>query len=627
MINMMAKAQKSWIAKLILGLTALSFMSLFGISGYLRSVGKNRPVIKVDNIELKKSEFDYMLQQEQDKVRKLMGDEYLDNENVQNEMIQNLAARELANAIIERTVQKNNIAVSDDLILSWTMSRPEFQINGRFDSRILNAYLKHTKLSESEYVQNVRRGIERQILISPMVEGFSLPKVMIDLYEKLAGQKIVVSYITVDADKVKTDREISEDEIEQYYNDFAPDFVEQEKRDADFILLTNDDIAKNIKVSDEEIETYYQDNISNYEQPETRHVLQIMFEDEQSANKAFFNLKSGADFYKTAQEFASQSHDETDFGYVSKDMLIDEVKDEVFALSGNSITKPIESENGWHIMKVEEIVPMVKMPKSEAVADIKAKIKEEKLYDGMYAFISEIEEKIADGASLSQIAENTGSKVEHVSKLSEDGSYDSQSLLPSLEQIVRTPDFVDAVFSYNEGELSQAIETEAGFAIVSVSKIYDARQKSIEEVLPQIKKMWEENERSVIAQETVNDVMHDLEQGDNIYDVAKRFDLKVVTTNPLVRGEASGDLTEADVISLFHEDLFAPKLIAKGNIQTVAVVEKSAVEKIDLTAEGREMLEAQATRLYLTNFADTILHDFARNYDVRVKHRLMGLND
>ena len=62
MINKLAKAQKSWIAKLILTLTALSFMSLFGITGYLSSASNNRTVIKVDNIEISQAEFQYELQ-------------------------------------------------------------------------------------------------------------------------------------------------------------------------------------------------------------------------------------------------------------------------------------------------------------------------------------------------------------------------------------------------------------------------------------------------------------------------------------------------------------------------------------------------------------------------------------
>ena len=56
MITKFRKLQDTWFAKSILILTGLSFVSLFGVAGYMGSVGKNRPVIKVDSYELLQSE-------------------------------------------------------------------------------------------------------------------------------------------------------------------------------------------------------------------------------------------------------------------------------------------------------------------------------------------------------------------------------------------------------------------------------------------------------------------------------------------------------------------------------------------------------------------------------------------
>ena len=43
MMDKLAKAQKNWMSKLVLILTALSFMSLFGVSGYLTGASCFRP--------------------------------------------------------------------------------------------------------------------------------------------------------------------------------------------------------------------------------------------------------------------------------------------------------------------------------------------------------------------------------------------------------------------------------------------------------------------------------------------------------------------------------------------------------------------------------------------------------
>ena len=61
MISRLARAQKSWVAKLILTLTALSFMSMFGVYGYFVTANNNRVVIKVDNIKISQAQFSYQL--------------------------------------------------------------------------------------------------------------------------------------------------------------------------------------------------------------------------------------------------------------------------------------------------------------------------------------------------------------------------------------------------------------------------------------------------------------------------------------------------------------------------------------------------------------------------------------
>ena len=64
MINRFSKMRDSIFTKIILTVTALSFMSLFGVSGYINTASSNRAVIKVDNLELSQSEFSYILQRD-----------------------------------------------------------------------------------------------------------------------------------------------------------------------------------------------------------------------------------------------------------------------------------------------------------------------------------------------------------------------------------------------------------------------------------------------------------------------------------------------------------------------------------------------------------------------------------
>lgn len=92
------------------------------------------------------------------------------------------------------------------------------------------------------------------------------------------------------------DRKISQDEVEQFYEDFSSEFVAPEERDVSFIVLSTDDIAAKINLSDEDIEAYYNENLNQFETPETRNVLQMVFDSQEEADKANAALKEGKDF-------------------------------------------------------------------------------------------------------------------------------------------------------------------------------------------------------------------------------------------------------------------------------------------------------------------------------------------
>lgn len=87
MMTKIRSVQDSWAAKSILILTALSFMSLFGVSGYLSSAGKNRPIIKVDDIIVYQDEIRNQYNQELQAAKNLFGDNIDVNDNMKNAIL------------------------------------------------------------------------------------------------------------------------------------------------------------------------------------------------------------------------------------------------------------------------------------------------------------------------------------------------------------------------------------------------------------------------------------------------------------------------------------------------------------------------------------------------------------
>ena len=627
MISKIRKYQNSWLTKAILALTALSFMSLFGISGYVSSAGKNRAVIKVDNMEILQDEMNVKLQENIRKTQNMFGDAVTVDDEMRKDILAGLVKQNLTDMIIAREAQKENVSISDELIQQIISSQPEFMdASGRFSPELLRRQLSYFDMSEQEYINDLRQSILSRHLVSSPVEGIIFPQFMNRYVTRIENQQKIFDYISVNPAGLKIDRDISDEEIEQYYEDFAPQFEEAEKRDVSFIELKIADLTRNITPSDDEIKAFYQDNIADYVIPEKREVLQMVFDNEAEAKAAYKLLQSGSDFYQVAADKAGQDKETTALGEVTADSLLPELATEVFDAKLNDVVGPLNSEFGWHILKVIAVTPK----KETSLASVKDKIisllRQERAYDEALEIMAAVEDKIGAGADLKTIAKEYDAKILSVKGLKEDGSYTSLSS-KAYADLVTSADFLDTAFSYNENEVSQTIETENGFVLAAVDKIEDARLKNIDEVKPEIIKIWTENEKSAIAQEIINDVVADLDSGENLADIAKRFNLRLKTTPPLKKGETFAKLNSAQAVEAFQTATGGYTVLSSGGITTI--VSPLRVINHD-TEDNPQQLEAANTHMRKDleqNAAAALINAYARTMDVRVKYRLLGLEN
>ena len=627
MISKIRKYQNSWLTKAILALTALSFMSLFGISGYVSSAGKNRAVIKVDDMEILQDEMNVKLQENIRKTQNMFGDAVTVDDEMRKDILAGLVKQNLTDMIIAREAQKENVSISDELIQQIISSQPEFMdASGRFSPELLRRQLSYFDMSEQEYINDLRQSILSRHLVSSPVEGIIFPQFMNRYITRIENQQKIFDYISVNPAGLKIDRDISDEEIEQYYEDFAPQFEEAEKRDVSFIELKIADLTRNITPSDDEIKAFYQDNIADYVIPEKREVLQMVFDNEAEAEAAYKLLQSGSDFYQVAADKAGQDKETTALGEVTADSLLPELATEVFDAKLNDVVGPLNSEFGWHILKVIAVTPK----KETSLASVKDKIisllRQERAYDEALEIMAAVEDKIGAGADLKTIAKEYDAKILSVKGLKEDGSYTSLSS-KAYADLVTSADFLDTAFSYNENEVSQTIETENGFVLAAVDKIEDARLKNIDEVKPEIIKIWTENEKSAIAQEIINDVVADLDSGENLADIAKRFNLRLKTTPPLKKGETFAKLNSAQAVETFQTATGGYAVLSSGGITTI--VSPLRVINHD-TEDNPQQLEAANTHMRKDleqNAATALINAYAKTMDVRVKYRLLGLEN
>lgn len=624
MINRFAKMRDSWFTKIILTVTALSFMSLFGVSGYYSAAGSNKAVIKVDDVEITQSEFSYLLQRDLAKIRAITGESEDDDGERKATVARLLAQSKLNEAILENTMRKYKVDFSKGLIGKIIQIMPQFSVNGVFNKQAYQAYLRNANKSEDEMIQDIKHNLARKVLVDTQVAYAKVPEVLQTQMEKVLGQRRTFKYVRVNNADAKITRQPTESELDQFYDDMAEELMIPEKRDITVMYLSEDDLEKRIEISDEEINAYYKEHVDEFEQPEKRFVLQMVFNSEDEANKAAAELAEGADFAEVSARYGQKAED-VNLGWVAQNELVEELGTAVFALAKNQTSAPVKVDDSWQLLKVTDVKAAEKADRNEVNKQIVDVLRQDKVYDGSYELVAEIEDKLGAGTALTDIAAAYGAKLYPVKGYDEDGNAESAD--KSLTDVLKNRDMIDTAFSYNEGEVSQAIENGDGIAVVSVDKIYDAHQQPREEATAKLIQMWTESEREAITKETVDNIQHDVESGDDLAESAKRYGLHAINSSPVARSENIDKLTLADMKELFAAAKDEPVIIEVGDDYVVVVTSNIYDDSASLTAQDKENLEKMLYESLSADMGEALLKGYASKYKVEVQYGRMGLGD
>lgn len=217
-----------------------------------------------------------------------------------------------------------------------------------------------------------------------------------DLLNSLINQKVIEKEIEKEGIKI-TQEEIDEEmtEYEEYYGgkeafqsvlDSNGTDISTVEKDIELYLATNKLMGDDIEITDEEMETYFEDNKDSFSQQEEVEASHILVDDEETANKVIEKLDAGEDFAELAAEYSKDSTAETggELGYFADGEMEEALEDTTFSLEVGTYSKPVKTENGYHIIKVTDHIQAKEATFEDAKEEIKEILfqqKADELYD------------------------------------------------------------------------------------------------------------------------------------------------------------------------------------------------------------------------------------------------------
>lgn len=110
------------------------------------------------------------------------------------------------------------------------------------------------------------------------------------------------------------------------------------------------------EVKDEDVKKFYEENKDAFKQPESANASHILVEEEDKAREIYEKIQKGEDFEELAKEFSTCPSKEKggNLGTFTKGQMVKEFEDAVFENEVGTITEPVKTQFGYHIIKINE---------------------------------------------------------------------------------------------------------------------------------------------------------------------------------------------------------------------------------------------------------------------------------
>lgn len=131
--------------------------------------------------------------------------------------------------------------------------------------------------------------------------------------------------------------------------------------------------ANQVTVTDEDIEKYYNDNIANYTKKPGANIYHILVDSEEKANEVLDKYNAGTSFSDLAAEYGTDGTKSTGgaLGFIEYDTTQYDADFMAGAktLAEGEVSKPVKTQFGWHIIKVDGIQKEEKVQPLEEVKE------------------------------------------------------------------------------------------------------------------------------------------------------------------------------------------------------------------------------------------------------------------
>ncbi len=460
------------IMMIVLFLLIIPSFVLLGVDGYNKSDGNGAVVARVGGDKIFQGDWDVAHKADSDRLRAARPDidvKLLDSPEARYATLERLVRER----VLLKAAEKFKLTTGDARLARDLQENPTIASlrlpDGKLDMERYRQLAASQGLTPEGFEARVRQDLSvRQIELGVINSGLatkSIADVSLNAFFEKREAQIVMFPSANFVSKVNP----SEDDLEKFYKDNVSSFQAPDSVTIEYVVLDLDSISKGIVLNESDLRAYYDQNASRLSGAEERRASHILINAPKSAPDADRQkakaraaellqlLKKSpdtfADVAKANSQDAGSAVNGGDLDFFTRGSMVKPFEEAAFALSKGDISEVVESEFGYHIIKLTDI----KTPKQRSFDELKQGLEVELKAQQAKLKFAEAAEIFTNGVyeqsdSLKPVADKLKLDIKTATNV-------VRQRAPGTSGVLSNDKFISAIF--NADALSNKRNTEA----------------------------------------------------------------------------------------------------------------------------------------------------------------------
>ena len=537
MMDTMRRAAKSWVAKLLIGMLAVSF-GVWGIADVFK-FGSATDLATVGSQEISADAYGKAFQQRLQEIARQTGNPITPEQARTFGIDRGVLTFMIQGAALDNETKRLKLGVSDSFLAQAVMKNPAFQdASGKFSATRFKDLLSQNGLSEATYFGTERQQKLREALTQTAGGDMPISQGLLEAQYQFDNEQRDARYF-----------------IEKEYDDHPAAYTAPEYRAVAIMKAEPADIAAKITITNQDLAAGYEKYKSEYFTPERRTILQVTFPTLADAQAAKQKIAGGTDFMAVAASRGFTEQDATFADKTKADFIDPAIADAAFSLPEGAVSEPIKGALSTALLKVAKVSPAHQATLDEVKPQLTSRLKLDQATEQIQSTYDAVEDARAAQTKFEDIAAKAGIPFQLIPATDAQGKDKTGKDI----DIPHRDDVLKAAFASDVGVENDAISLDNGYVWYEVREVVPAALKPYDQVKDQARAAVIAEKLTAASEDKAKKLVERAKTGSKLDDLAAEVKAKVQTAQGLKRTEQGASFGGAAVRALFAvpEDGFA----------------------------------------------------------------------